>query len=75
MKVTATGIYGEKKSYDVAVSNIRKDVSQREKQHDVRNGLGNHSCLGWNRRRQKRRLQSWEKETQMDEVRDALRSR
>ena len=29
MKVTATGIYGEKKSYDVAVSNIRKDVSQR----------------------------------------------
>ena len=29
MKVTATGIYEERETHDVVVSNIRKDVSQR----------------------------------------------
>ena len=29
MKVTATGIYKERETHDVVVSNIRKDVSQR----------------------------------------------
>ena len=38
--VLATGIYGEKKkTFDVVVSHIRKDVSQREKQTNVCNGL------------------------------------
>ena len=29
MKITATGIYKERETHDVVVSNIRKDVSQR----------------------------------------------
>ena len=71
MTTVATGIYNEKRTYNVLVSNIRKDVSQRGTSMYV---LNCDIILAENgdERVVDRRVVYKAGETQMSEVRDAL---